>query len=119
MKFQPIFDRVLIKRDVLEKTAGGLHIAADMTQVKHGLAPALEFNSGVVLAVGEGVDHPLIKMGAHVHFGKHAGAYIHPHLGQQKKQLAAGLKPSVEDEKYYVCSEQDIIGVMIEENENG
>lgn len=118
--FKPVFDRVVIKRDVIEKTAGGLMVAADMQQVKNGMAhQGIEFNSGIVVSVGETVDHPLIVPGALVHFGKHAGAYIHPGLGQKKKQLAAGETPTGEEEKYFVCAEADIIGVMVEETSNG
>lgn len=126
-KVVPIFDRVLIQRDEiqnkLEKTKSGLYVPEVGTQVdprtgKINLEGKMEMNTGTVIACGEGVSHPDIQAGARVYFGKHAGAYIHPHRTERKQQLAEDKEPEVEDVKYFVCAEADIIAVLKEENEN-
>lgn len=123
--FKPIFDRVVIKRDesaaVDEVTKGGIHIP-EMAGIDHRtgkpiLADKLKFNTGIIVSVGDGVEHPLLVPGVTVYFGKHAGASIHPNRAIRKKQLAQGLTPTVEDEELFVCAEADIIGVL-EDDDN-
>jgi co-chaperonin GroES (HSP10) len=123
-KFTPIFDRVLIRRDEIKlqdsftKTASGI-VVPEMAGFDHRtgkpiLADKIEFNTGEVVAVGDGVDHPLITVGAKVYFGKHAGAYIHPFHAQRKREQVEGKDNPVDDEKLFVCAEADIIGVYEE-----
>ena len=99
--YKPIMGRVLIKRDSVQKTANGIILP----EVKN-------LNVGTVIAVGDAVDHPDIQVGVKVHWGKNAGAVIHP------EYLKNGS--TNKGEEFFICMEEDILGVFEETgNEKG
>jgi co-chaperonin GroES (HSP10) len=70
-------------------------------------------NTGIVIALGESVDHPDIVVGRRVHWGKNAGADIQPDYLHEGK---------LNGEEYFICMEEDILGVFEngeKENVNG
>jgi co-chaperonin GroES (HSP10) len=93
LKYRPIMDRVLIKRDKIEQTKSGIILTAD--------GKARELNTGIVIDVGDGCTHPFIQPGKKVHWGKNAGVNIAPeHLLADKA------------EEFFICAEADILGVF-------
>jgi co-chaperonin GroES (HSP10) len=123
MYVKPIFDRVLIQRDVVaadvvEKTAAGLLVPDAHQANREGqltLDGKIEYNSGTILRTGEAVSHPDLKSGTRVYFGKYAGANINPFKAVRKRQLAQDTAP-VEDLQYFICAEQDIIAIIEEQD---
>lgn len=94
VRYKPIMGRVLIKRDKIEKTKSGVYIGDPKP-----------LNTGIVIAIGDAVEHPDIVVGAHVHWGKNAGAMIQP------EYLHDGKLHNEVDE-YFICMEEDILGVI-------
>jgi co-chaperonin GroES (HSP10) len=88
---RPIFNRVLIKREVAEqKSAGG--IILNINKDPKINAPSI----GLVLDVGERCDPPVQELkGKKVMFSRFAGDWI--------------KIPNVEEE-YYLCLDEDILG---------
>ena len=95
--YKPIMGRVLIKRDIFKQMSGII------------LPEEKRLNTGPVIAIGDAVDHPDIVVGARVHWGKGAGANIHPEAFKNGK-IEKG-------EEYFICMEEDILGVF--ETEKG
>lgn len=93
--YKPIMGRILIKRDMFQKVAGII------------LPDEKRLNTGTVIAIGDAVDHPDIVVGARVHWGKGAGANIHPDAFKDGK--------FEKGEEYFICMEEDILGVFINE----
>lgn len=109
-KYQPKFGRVLIKREIREKTAGGI-ILPENAAKRH--APC----KGVIVALGETAgwtetyseDSEIIeriavqtlRVGQTVLFGRHAGAWLD---GTEEK----------DDGTLYICQDQDILAVINE-----
>ena len=96
--FEPLFARVLIKRDVIAKSSGGIIIPNAKSK-----APS----KGVVVAVGPTCDEN-IKVGQTVIFGKYAGTWLDENgsqLDPDDKDLSSG---------YFVCADEDIILVVKE-----
>lgn len=107
--YKPIMGRVLIQRDKFRgdvKSAAGIITRVEPTDKK--------LNTGIIIALGEAVDHPDIQVGVRVHWGKNAGADIQPDYLHQGK---------IDGEEYFICMEEDILGVfeteIEKENENG
>lgn len=114
--YKPIMGRVLIKRDKFKgevKKESGIVIPIDAKIEKDGRLTTYnekKLNTGVIIALGENVDHPEIKVGVRVHWGKHAGADIQPDYLHDGK---------VDGEEYFICMEEDILGVFEGANETG
>lgn len=87
--FEPVFNRVLLKRPVDKETKGGVIIPEHLTKLRAE-------KEGVVVAVGNTVED-FIKdlIGNKVLFAKFAGDWI-----------------KVGDEEFYICQEEDILGVV-------
>ena len=88
---RPIFNRVLLKRDLAEeKSKGGIILSAKF-DVKHS-APSF----GEVLEVGGTCDDPVKELkGKRVMFSRFAGDWL--------------KFPNIEEE-YFICSDEDILG---------
>lgn len=111
--YEPKFARVLIKREVQEKTKGGIYIPE--TAAKRN-APC----EGVIVALGEtagwtdaynsaGELHPtqIFRIGDRVLFGRHAGAWL---------DATAGAKGDDNDDgTLFICQDQDILAVIREQ----
>jgi len=108
LRIEPKFGRVLIKREVRTKTAGGI-IIPDTAAKRNA---ALE---GVIVALGEtagwtdGYDPdsnviPIqtLHIGDKVIFGRHAGAWLD--MTDEAK----------DDGSLYICQDQDILAVITE-----
>ena len=68
INFKPLFDRVLIQREIVEeKTAGGIILAEES---KENMRPHI----GNVLAIGEKVEK--VKISDRVYYSKYAGLEI-------------------------------------------
>lgn len=97
MKLEPLYDRVLIKRDAQEsKYHGVIHLPENRTE-----KPQL----GTVIEVGAGMEQPsgglvplLLKPGDRVMFGKYSGTDIK--LG---------------DDDFIIIRETDVIGIVHDE----
>jgi co-chaperonin GroES (HSP10) len=89
---RPIFNRVLIKRDIADqKSKGGIILHVKDPKIN---APTI----GVVLDVGTECDQPVQELkGKKVMFSRFAGDWI--------------KIPNVEEE-YYLCSDEDILGEL-------
>lgn len=92
-KYEPIFARVLIKREINEKTTGGIIIP---NAKRHASS------EGTILALGETAS-PTLKVGDKVLFGKHSGTWIDP----SNKEGEEGT--------LFVCMDEDIIAIIKEE----
>lgn len=93
----PLFDRVLLKRDVVEKIGA---ILLPINQQKR-----LTATRGVVVSKGPGV-HDDIEVGRTYIFGQHAGAWIN-----------AEGKPTTDerDTEFFVLTDTDLICEVIDE----
>lgn len=106
VKYEPKFGRVLIKREVQEKTKGGV-ILPDSVKKRHASC------KGKIVAIGETagwtetyVDGELqpvqtLKIGDNVIFGRHSGAWLD---GDDEK----------DDGTLYICQDQDILAIIKE-----
>lgn len=106
VKYEPKFGRVLIQREVKEKSKGGI-ILPDTAKKRHAAC------KGVIVALGETagwtetyVDGELkpiqtLKVGNHVLFGRHSGAWLD---GDDDK----------DDGTLFICQDQDILTVIKE-----
>lgn len=92
VKYAPIFARVLIEREIKEKTGGGIIIP---NAKRHASC------EGVILALGETATDRL-KVGQKVLFGRHAGTWID----------ASNLE--TDDGKLFLCQDEDILAVINE-----
>jgi co-chaperonin GroES (HSP10) len=106
VKYEPKFGRVLIKREVQEKTKGGI-ILPDAAKKRHAAC------RGVIVALGETagwtetyIDGELkpvqtLSVGDNVIFGRHAGAWLD---GDEEK----------DDGTLFICQDQDILTIIKE-----
>jgi len=110
--YKPIMGRVLIKRDKIKEAevkVGNILVPIEGRVAQAGSGEFVKkLNTGVVVALGESVDHPDIQLGVRVHWGKNAGADIQPDYLHQGK---------IDGEEYFICMEEDILGVFETENE--
>lgn len=108
-KYEPKFGRVLIKREIIEKTKGGI-ILPDNQVKRH--APCI----GVIVALGETAGYTdtyykaedgslqthtiqTLEVGKKILFGRHAGTW---------------LDGGDDDGTLYMCQDQDILAVIKE-----
>lgn len=93
-KYKPIFARVLIRREIKEKTAGGIIIP---NAKRHASC------EGIILALGETASS-LLKAGQRVLFGRHAGMWID-----------ASDKIDSDDGTLFLCQDEDILAIIGDE----
>lgn len=110
VKYQPKFGRVLIRREVAEKTAGGI-ILPDSAVKRHAAC------EGVIVALGEtagwtetyvqGELTPIqtLSIGKRVLFGRHAGAWLDATQGKAGEN---------DDGTLFICQDQDILAIINE-----
>ena len=99
MKFEPLRDIVLIRRDEAETQVGSIIIAGDQEEQPRGTV--VKVGPGRYLETGELIE-PTVKEGDSVIFAIQSG---HPvKLG------------TPEDDKMIVMTEQEIIGILREED---
>lgn len=91
-KYQPIFARVLIKREINDKTAGGIIIP---NAKRHATA------EGTVLALGETASD-ILQIGQRVRFGKHSGAWLDPSNNEDNEGTL------------FICQDEDILAIINE-----
>ena len=109
VKYKPKFGRVLIQREINDKSKGGIIIPNAKRHAN---------SEGVILALGEtagwtesydeqGTLNPIqtLKVGDRVLFGRHSGAWLD---GMQ------GVKDAEEDGTLFICQDQDILAVINE-----
>ena len=94
MRYKPLFGRVLIKREAKEKTKGGILIPE--SQIKRHAK-----SEGVVIAVGPSAEG--VKVGDHVVFGKHAGAWL--------DSSYTGTSEN-DDGTTFICQDEDILAII-------
>lgn len=115
IKYKPKFGRVLIKREVKEKTSGGI-ILPDNS------AKRMAACEGIIVALGEtagftdsfedqnGSLIPItiqtMKIGDKVIFGRHAGAWLDGTYSQKGEHN--------DDGSLFICQDQDILAVVKE-----
>lgn len=88
--FTPLFARVLLKRDKVEKI--GSIILPDTASNKYNP------EEGILVAIGHTVDEILNDMiGKKVMFAKYSGAWI-----------------KIQGTEYFMCQDEDILGVVYE-----
>lgn len=122
IQFTPLFDRVLVQRDMVEKTRDGVLMPS--AAFRNHDQVGMEFNTASVLKVGDGCEHPLIKPGARVLVGKYAfesgaGGAMGTSGAKICLNLAEVMAGNATDEEYaWVVMEKDIIGVLDEEKTN-
>lgn len=97
-KYAPLFARVLIQRKVEEKR--GSIILPDAK--RHARS------EGVVIAVGPTADEN-IKIGDHVIFGKHAGAWLDGTYSEVKDARGVIGSKDNNDGTLFICQDEDIL----------
>ena len=93
VKYKPIFARVLIEREIIKKTTGGIYIP-DATAKRHAAC------EGTIVALGETASETL-KEGQKVLFGRHAGTWIDGSLANDK-----------DDGTLFLCQDEDILAII-------
>jgi len=112
IKYQPKFGRVIVKREILTKTLGGIIIPDDAAKRNATC-------EGTIVALGETAgwtetynnDNELtptktMNLGDRVIFGRHAGAWLDATYGQNGQQ---------DDGTLFICQDQDILAVIKEQ----
>lgn len=108
-KYQPKFGRVLIKREVKEKTKGGIILTQDVAK-RHarceGEIVALGETAGWVEVYKDGQLIPIksMEIGDKVLFGRHAGAWLD----------ASDEKNEKDDGTLFICQDSDILAIIQE-----
>lgn len=72
MKLIPMFDRVLVKKEAILKSAGGILIPETATSNRSDRATVVAVGRGKKLSNGN-YSEPIVKAGDHVIFDKHRG----------------------------------------------
>lgn len=103
--YTPLFARVLIRREVKEKSAGGIIIPNAQRHAKH---------EGVVVAKGETASES-ITVGDRVIFGKHAGAWLDSTYSDIKDTARGGIKVGEkenDDGTLFICQDEDLLCII-------
>lgn len=95
VKYQPIFARVLIEREITKKTTGGIFIP-------DGVAKRHAKCEGTIIALGETASE-VLKIGQRVKFGVHAGTWLDGTLAKED-----------EDGTLFLCQDEDILAIINE-----
>lgn len=107
VKLQPKFGRVLIKREIKEKTAGGIIIPDAKRHANcEGVIQAMGETAGWVEVYEDGqlVPKKIFDVGDKVMFGRYAGTWIDGTLSKDGKDN--------DDGTLFMCSDADILAVM-------
>lgn len=100
-KYTPLFARVLIQRKVEEKR--GSIILPDAK--RHARS------EGVVIAKGPTADEN-IKVGDHVIFGKHAGAWLDATYSETKDARGIVGTKDNNDGTLFICQDEDLLAIV-------
>lgn len=101
VKYQPKFGRVIIKREVNDKTAGGIILTdAKRHATCEGVIAALGETAGWVEVPNQGQIQTM-HIGDRVVFGRHAGAWLDASYGN-------------DDGTLYICRDEDILAIIKE-----
>lgn len=107
IKYEPKFARVLIKRDIKEKTTGGIILAKE-TAKRHAKC------DGIIVALGETAGWTevpekgfiqTLKVGQKVIFGRHSGAWLDATYSGENDN---------DDGTLFICQDADILAVIKE-----
>lgn len=102
MKYSPLFGRVLIEREVKSSSNGVL--IPDTIAKRHARC------EGKVIAIGPTAEG--VKIGNHVIFGKHAGAWLDNTYSLGKAPNGqVGVKDN-EDGTLFICQDEDILAIV-------
>lgn len=106
---KPKFARVLIKREVQKQTSGGI-ILPDTAAKRHASC------EGIIIGLGETagwlqtydesgnpINKQIFKIGDHVIFGRHAGAWLDATYGKTGE--------ANDDGTLFICADEDILAV--------
>lgn len=110
IKYEPKFGRVIIKREVTEKTNGGIILPNDAAK-RHaaceGIIVGLGETAGWAEVYQDGERIPLqtMKVGDRVIFGRHSGAWLDATYGQKGEN---------DDGTLFICQDADILAVIKE-----
>lgn len=110
-KYRPLLGRVLIEREVIKQTSGGIMLPENI-QKRHAAS------KGKILALGEtagftktydkdGIEQVIriLKEGDNVIFGKHAGTWLDATYQGDK---------ALDDGTLFLCMDEDILAVVNE-----
>jgi co-chaperonin GroES (HSP10) len=121
-KVTPLFDRVLVQRDVVEKTEDGVVLPSagfrNFDQV------GMEFNTCTVIAAGDGCEDPRMRAGTRLVVGKYAfesgaGGAIGTNGARICVNMAEVASGKAKYPVYYwVIMEKDAIAVLEEEQKD-
>ncbi len=110
VKYKPKFGRVLIKREIKEKSAGGIILPDAKRHARcEGVIVALGETAGWTETYdtdNERVPIQTMKLGDKVIFGRHSGAWLdatHKTTGEEN-----------DDGSLFICQDQDILAVINE-----
>ena len=92
MRLEPLFARVIVRRETFTKSSGGI-IIPDEAAKRHAKA------RGEVIAIGPDVD-PSIKVGKTYVFGKYAGGWLDSDFRPTDRETEG---------EYYVLQDEDLI----------
>ena len=110
MKYEPKFGRVLIKREIKDKTSGGIIIPnAKRHASSTGTIIALGETAGWTEAYENGEPKTIqtLAVGDKVIFGRHSGAWL--------DDDAYDVQGNDTDKgKHFICQDQDILAVIKE-----
>lgn len=102
VKYQPKFGRVLIKREVKEKSAGGIIIPnAKRHATCIGEIVAMGETAGWVEVPNQGNVRNM-KVGDKVLFGRHSGAWLDATYGNEEN----------DDGSLFICRDEDILAII-------
>lgn len=110
-KYAPKFGRVLIEREITEKTSGGIIIPGDAAK-RH--APCVGKIIGLgetagwteTYKDGESIAVQTLEVGQKVIFGRYSGAWLDATYSEKGEVREEG--------KLFICQDQDILAVIKE-----
>lgn len=109
LSYLPKFGRVLIKREVKEKTAGGIILPDAKRHARcEGLIVALGETAGWTKSYDENGESLVqaFKVGDKVIFGRHSGAWL---------DSSQNIKGDENDDgTYFICQDEDILAIVKE-----
>lgn len=110
IRYKPKFGRVLIKREVKTKTAGGIIITEDTAKRNatcEGVIVGLGETAGWAETYEDNERVPVqtLNVGNKVIFGRHSGAWL---------DATYGTKGQEDDGTLFICQDADILAVIEE-----
>lgn len=121
LEFKPWFDRVLVERDIITETKDGVILPSAGYQNHDQVG--MEFNTARIIAVGDGCEHPLAKVGTRIAVGKYAfESGIGGAMGTTGARICINMaevaRTGEEPVYHWVIMEKDIIGSIEGEQEH-